>query len=175
MSNGAVDDYVACKRIDNMEDTLIRFGIAKRFTGKTLDNFKADTVAQSGALQVANGLAKIVGEDKTANAIFLGRPGTGKNHLATGIARAIVLAKKTFIATTTIKMIKHFRSAWRKDSDETEKDVQKIYTTPDLLILDEVGIQYGTESERIIIFDILNDRYGEQLSNLLITNLTLTE
>ena len=41
----------------------------------------------------------------------------------------------------------------------------------DLLVIDEVGVQSGTENERNILFDIINGRYENMKSTLIITNL----
>jgi DNA replication protein DnaC len=40
-----------------------------------------------------------------------------------------------------------------------------------LLIIDEVGVQYGTEGEQVIMFDIINRRYRDAMPTILITNL----
>ena len=41
----------------------------------------------------------------------------------------------------------------------------------ELLILDEVGIQFGTETERLILFQLLNERYTQVKPTILISNL----
>lgn len=40
-----------------------------------------------------------------------------------------------------------------------------------MLILDEVGVQFGSESEKIILFEILNERYLNMKPTILISNL----
>ena len=40
----------------------------------------------------------------------------------------------------------------------------------DLLILDEVGMQYGTEAEQITLFDIIDKRYRDLKPTILLTN-----
>jgi DNA replication protein DnaC len=44
-----------------------------------------------------------------------------------------------------------------------------------LLILDEVGVQFGSETEKQILFSLLNGRYKAMLPTLLISNLTRDE
>ncbi len=46
---------------------------------------------------------------------------------------------------------------------------------PDLLILDEVGVQFGSDTEKLILFDVLNERYERRRPTILMTNLTLEE
>lgn len=41
----------------------------------------------------------------------------------------------------------------------------------DLLILDEIGAQLGTDWERLMLFKIINERYKQVLPTILISNL----
>lgn len=44
-----------------------------------------------------------------------------------------------------------------------------------MLILDEVGVQFGSEAEKLILFDVLNERYERCKATILLSNLTATE
>ena len=46
------------------------------------------------------------------------------------------------------------------------------FIRPDLLILDEVGVQFGSETEKMILFEIINGRY-EQLKPTIVINSNL--
>lgn len=46
---------------------------------------------------------------------------------------------------------------------------------PDLLILDEVGVQFGSDTERLLLFDILNERYERRRPTILMSNLALDD
>lgn len=41
----------------------------------------------------------------------------------------------------------------------------------DLLIVDEIGRQFGTDTERMILFEIINERYEQRKPIIAITNL----
>lgn len=43
-----------------------------------------------------------------------------------------------------------------------------------LLVIDEVGVQYGTEGEQTILFDVLDLRYRGMLPTILMTNQDLS-
>jgi DNA replication protein DnaC len=43
------------------------------------------------------------------------------------------------------------------------------------LIIDEVGMQFGSDTEKMIIFDIIDGRYNNMLPTILISNLELSE
>jgi DNA replication protein DnaC len=38
------------------------------------------------------------------------------------------------------------------------------------LVIDEIGVQYGTEGEQTILFDVLDIRYRDQMPTILLTN-----
>ena len=49
------------------------------------------------------------------------------------------------------------------------------FINPDLLILDEIGLQHGSEAEKIILFEILNERYMQCKPTILISNLDIND
>ena len=105
--------------------------------------------------------------------IMCGNPGTGKTHLAVGIAKHIMDEGGTALFTRVIDMIRTVRETYGRDSTRTERQVIAEYARPDLLILDEVGHQHGSDAERLNLFDVINARYEQCRPTLLITNLSL--
>ena len=53
--------------------------------------------------------------------------------------------------------------------------MQQVFTHTHLLIIDEVGVQFGTEAERTQLFGIIDERYREQRPSILLTNLGLDD
>jgi DNA replication protein DnaC len=109
------------------------------------------------------------------SAILIGRPGTGKTHLACAVARAV--ADRGFSAryTTVSGAIRRIKDSWRKESEESEVTVINDYGGCDLLVLDEVGVQNGSQFESNILFDLLNRRYEHMLPTVLVSNLPIAE
>ena len=48
------------------------------------------------------------------------------------------------------------------------------YTSVDLLVLDEVGVQFDSDSEKLIMFDVINGRYNDLKSTIVISNYPIT-
>lgn len=153
-------------------------GIPERFQARTLDVFEAETPGQQHALEFAKDYAANFSQAlKTGRcALFVGKPGTGKTHLAVGIGLRIMGAEnRTVLFTTVMRAIRRVKDSWAKDSRETESQAIAALTYPDLLILDEVGVQFGSDFERNIMFDVLNERYEKRRPTILLSNLSKDE
>ena len=152
-------------------------GIPERFHNRTLDSYVTETDGQKRALTFSNEYAKnfATALDTGRSAIFCGKPGTGKTHLAVGIGLYVMSYHKLVMFTTVQRMVRRVKDAWRKDAIESESDVIDLLVQPDLLILDEIGVQFGTEFEKNLMFDILNERYEKRRPTLLLSNLTTQE
>jgi len=152
-------------------------GIPERFRNRTLDCYKATGAGQKRALNFASEYAEqfALVSETGRSAIFCGMPGTGKTHLAIGIALHIMGIGKFAVFTTVQRMIRRLKDSWRKDSTESESDVIEMLVYPDLLIVDEIGVQFGSEFEKNFMFDLLNERYEKRKPTILLSNLTAAE
>lgn len=150
---------------------LQQAAIPQRFIERTLDTFKAATPEQQHAFRIATDFASNFEAHykKGSWLVFSGLPGTGKSHLAAGILQAIMPAYlgKYF---TCMEVIQYIRSTWRKESDASEVDVLSEFASLPLLVIDEIGMQYGTESEQNHLFDVLDRRYRDMMPTILLTN-----
>lgn len=106
--------------------------------------------------------------------IFFGGSGTGKTFLACAIARRAVSEGHTALFIKARALVSDIRSAWRKDSELTEKDILDRFVAVDLLIIDEVGAQFGTPGEALHLFDVIGERYAQMKSTILLSNFPLT-
>lgn len=155
-----------------METRLSISGIPMRFRDRTFENYIADTEPKKKALEVAMEFAANFDahyRDGTM-VVFSGKPGTGKSHLAIAAAMTVMEAG-TALYVNALDMIRMVRDTWRRDSEMTESAVLHELSTVSLLVIDEIGVQYGTEGEQVILFDVLNRRYRDLMPTILLTNL----
>ena len=160
------------------EQKIGRAGIPERFRDRDLASYIAKTEGQQRALHFAQAYAEGF-EDvaKTGRgALFIGKPGTGKTHLAIGIALHVMREhKRSALFVTVMRAIRSIKETWRKDSELSEAEAIEDLVFPDLLILDEVGIQFGSDAEKLLLFDVLNERYEQRKPTLMLSNLTAQE
>ena len=161
-------------RAERIARMFQRSGIPARFADRTLDNYAAGDVGQKRALKIAQRFVATFTEDEGTGAslVFAGKPGTGKTHLACGIGKALTENLRSVLFMTVTQALRHIKDTYRKDASRSESDAIRDLLKPDLLILDEIGVQLGSEHEKMLMFEVINERYQNCLSTILISNLT---
>ena len=155
-------------------------GIGKLYRDKTFSNFKATNKDLEKALSKIKDYAlnyvKDYKENKDIKSLLIsGNVGTGKTHLVAGIidylARLLKRRSIKIIFTTAINLIRLIRfSINSRDFEETIESFQY----PDLLVIDDIGSEYGSDFAKEILFSIIDYRYSEMLPTIITTNLNLS-
>jgi len=132
---------------------------------KTLDTFRWDWPKKINRLQIQDLFRLQFVHDK-ANVIFLGLVGLGKTHLATALGYAACQQGMSVLFANAIDVVNTLSAAQLKGNLKAEL---RRYTTPSLLVLDEVGYlpidQHGAD----LLFQVISARY-ERGSIVLTTN-----
>lgn len=147
--------------------------IPLRFRSLNFSTYVAVTPEQRAALARVRDYAERFSElaPQGRGLVLAGKPGTGKTHLAAALALALVDSGAWVQYVTCMGLIRMVRETWARDAERTERQVVKLLGQQiDLLLIDEVGVQYGTESEQHILFEILDKRYAEMRPTVLISN-----
>jgi DNA replication protein DnaC len=161
------------KKQDAIRAKFIKAAIPKRFLNRTFDNYEVNSQQQQLALNISRHYASHFAErlENGGGLILQGQPGTGKTHLACAIANQVITNGASARFTTVMQLVRTIRATWKRDSEQTEDAVLQSIIDYDLLIIDEIGVQYETESEKLILFDVLNGRYENEKPTILLTNL----
>ena len=162
---------VESARISHMR----KAGVPDRYHAKSLETYAANNPGQAKALRVAEAYAADFPAARTSGRglIMCGTPGTGKTHLAVGIMHRVIAAGYSALFAVVLDAMREVKGTYRKDSAMTEADVVDKLTLPDLLVLDEIGNQYGTDAEKIILSSVINTRYNAMKPTILLSNLAM--
>ncbi len=153
-----------------------------RFITKTFDNYeiygsKAQANKMKVYLEISKRYAIKVHEvyKKGYSLAFVGNSGTGKNHLVYSIAREILKAGYELEIKTFLEIAREIKSSWDHTSAENESSIINKYAFVDFLILEEIGVQYNSTSEKVFLFEILDKRYKYCKPYILTSNLSEKE
>lgn len=147
--------------------------IPPRFAEKYLENFVAHTDGAKKALALATAYASEFDEKMKdgTSLILCGGVGTGKTHLAIGIGRRVLEMQKSVLFVSVMNAVRAVKETYNRNSDESETEVLASFIRPSLLILDEVGAQFGSDTEKLILFEIINGRYERMRPTIVVSNL----
>ncbi len=153
-----------------MAEKLKGSAIPKRFQNRSIESFVATDRWQQQALAMVKSYADNLVDNMNQGRciVMAGNPGTGKTHLSIGIARKVIEQRGTAVYLTVSDLILRVRDSWGTGQTTTLIDG---FAEVDLLILDEVGVQAGSDNERNIVFDVINKRYAEMKPTIVLTNL----
>lgn len=158
-----VDNF--CKKIilkQRAEKLLQQSKIDKRFSLRTFENFKAynsvTKVAKERALDYTEKIEEYLESGTNLIIEGAGCVGTGKTHLACAIAQAVMHKGIPARFVNVVSMITEIKESF---------DIKK-YTDVELLIIDDLGKEKGTDWVCETIYGIINKRY-EQMKPTIIT------
>jgi DNA replication protein DnaC len=137
---------------------------------KTLEEFNFEVAPQIPAALVRD-LAGGGYLTRKEPVIFLGETGTGKSHLATGLAVAACRQRKRVRFTTVAEMVTELIEA--KNQSELTR-VRGRWTRYELIVLDEMGYVAMSEAAAELLFQVIAGR-SERAAMIVTTNLPFSE
>lgn len=168
-------DALARRKATALNELLIGSGITPRFAECTLDNFITGAVLEKvRALSTCQSYVEQFEENYRAgrSLILSGNVGTGKTHLASGMVQHVI---RKFSAAALIvsaaEIIRIAKGAMVRGAEYTERDLINELAGLDLLVIDEIGAQKGSEYELGLLHEVIDRRYQLVLPTVVVSNL----
>jgi len=170
---------------ERMSRRLVHSGLVGRFCNATFDGFTPASDEQRKALTTCREFAESLTHGALGGLWLIGPPGTGKTHLGSAMVNHLIRQRDMWAAIhSTREIVRMLRKTWGEkrvsssvwDSLTTEDEViDFLGSSLSLLVLDEVGVGFGSDAERVQLFDVLDLRYRNALPTVLLSNLTAPE
>ncbi|MEI9947701.1 MAG: IS21-like element helper ATPase IstB [Pseudomonadota bacterium] len=109
--------------------------------------------------------------EKRQNVLLLGPTGVGKSHIAQALGHRACRLGKSVLHVAAQDLFKQLRAA-RADGSHDRRMLR--FTTPDLLIIDDLGLRPLRDDEPVDLYEIIRTRY-ERHSTLITSNRTAPE
>jgi DNA replication protein DnaC len=109
--------------------------------------------------------------DRHENVLLVGRSGVGKSHVAQALGQRACRAGHDVIYASAPELLTQLRAA-RADATHDRKMLR--YTSPALLIIDDLGLRPLVGDEPIDLYDIIRQRY-EHGSTIITSNRAIEE
>lgn len=156
---------------------LAEANIPSRYGDAKLTNYITATQDQRVTLQLVQDFVHPPTDrpPNTVGLLFIGGLGTGKTHLACAALHEVIQKPGDGLYMGLQRAIRRVKATWAKDSRTSEQQELDRLARVGLLVLDEMGVQYGSETERMLLTEIVNDRYNAERPTILVSNLTLPE
>jgi DNA replication protein DnaC len=148
--------------------------LGARFLNRTFEAFKVteeNKLAFESAKKYSTDFQKFKAEGIGLN--FNGAYGTGKTHLAAAITIDLINRGIPVIMGTTITLLGKFKEAY--DRRESESEIIDLYSTIDLLIIDDLGKERVNEWVLEKLYLIINNRYENNLPLVITTNYNIED
>lgn len=159
----------------NRKQRIVETRMPLEYQTKDFSTFIQETDSQKAAFKLARRFVKGWEKAKAGGygLLFLGSCGTGKTHLACAIMIEL-LKEYAFSYPRYYKASEIFsavRSTYQAGASTNEEETLKFFSSIQLLVIDEVGVQKGSEAEKRILFSILDNRVTSNKPTILMSNL----
>jgi DNA replication protein DnaC len=144
---------------ESLKSRIIAAEIPPMFKDCTLDTYWAENDGQKKALQIVSAFLSKPLTEAGPGLLMRGNNGNGKTHLATASMNDALKKGYTPLYTRCWHIFNEINDARNDPARSLMKQV-KVYTDPDILVIDELGVQSETAFELKALTDIFDTRYA---------------
>lgn len=143
---------------------VLKSAVGRRYADCKLENYVIGDAQQNKSVNAVREFVDSI-EERTAEGrglVFIGPPGTGKDHLAIACLRESAKCGLTVAWVDGQTLYRKYRDLI--GSDAQEKSADSEYTSPDILLMSDPLPQFGsvTEHQLNTLWRIIDRRYRDQ-------------
>jgi DNA replication protein DnaC len=153
---------------------LEQCNIGQRFRGMTFADYKPSCEKSRRVLAQCQEYVAAFKPESGCNVMMIGSPGTGKNMLSAIIGQEVIKMGYSSLHTTAMKLVRKIKDTWR-NKEQSEQDAIDMFVAPALLVIDEIGVQFGSQTEQLFLTEVINERYERRKPTILISNLRMSQ
>lgn len=109
------------------------------------------------------------------NLLLIGNTGTGKTHVSTAIAKAVISRGFEVLYDSAQNIVNEFETDRFRSGYGQHESVSRKYMDCDLLIIDDLGTEFVNSFTVSCLYNLLNTRQNRGLSTIISTNLSAEE
>ena len=143
--------------------------LGKRQLDSTFKNYKITDKNKNAYENAKKYTNKLINGETNMGLFITGTYGVGKTYLASCIANETIKNNITVIFGTLIQLLDFIKDTY-KDYNTSDKEYLDLYSSIDLLIIDDLGKEKPTEWVLEKLFLIVNNRYNNYLPIVITTN-----
>lgn len=139
------------------------------FRGKTPEETTACRDVMSRIFSYCKSYAESFSTE-SKNILMFGKTGLGKTHLSLAIANQVIQKGYDVLYDSAVNYLMQIEKE-HFGRDDSGRDTLQSLLTADLLILDDLGVEYDTPFYTSTIYNIINTRLNRSLPTIVSTNL----
>lgn len=157
------------KLIGEAEQVKNASNLGQRFESRTFGTFDKSRDVNAFNVCVSYASNNDLFRIERNSLIILGGVGSGKTHLASSIANAMIARGIPVLFGTYLEHLEELRREFNSTGERLY--LAKMKSTP-LLVLDDIGREKQTDWSRQVMFDVINHRYEHMTPIVITTNMS---
>ena len=176
------DKMCSCFKEMLITENIKSSGMGKLIEKQSFENFDIERYKDSeeGYRRMKSNLSDVKlfidNFDKSPGTLlFVGKTGTGKTHLSTAIAKALIEKGYEVLYDSSQNIVSAFEHDRFKSGYGPYEPKGDKYLECDLLILDDLGTEFVNQFTLSCLYNLINTRQNKGLSTIISTNLSAKE